>query len=76
MGCICAKKDDDMIVLELDDINGQEYMRKYTINSRRERLSHVNKTNEIDEGYDNCNKTSYATDTHNTRNKSISDLLN
>lgn len=76
MGCICAKKDDDLIILELDDVNGLEYMRKFTNNSRRERLSHVNKSNDIDEGYDNCNKTSFATDTNVTRNKSMCKLFN
>jgi hypothetical protein len=65
MGCFCNKGDNsEMIILDIQDMDNHksnnEYIRKSSFISRKDKLSFMNKSNnEIEDGYENYNKTSY-----------------
>lgn len=73
MGCMCSKKEiEDIVVLDINDsvnVNQDEFFRKLTMNSRREKLSQMNKSyiKENEEIIENCDKTSFASETYNSK---------
>lgn len=75
MGCICTKKDEkDMIVLDISDNNNhqEDFLKKMTVNSRRDKLEMMNKSQFNDlEDLENCDRTSFASETIKSKKSKI-----